>query len=91
MKIVTLCGCGLGTCFLLKFAVEKVLNQLGMPAEVIPCDLSNASLERADIFVFPQGLQVDKDLTENAYRIEIRNVIDEQEIEEKLKIYIKGS
>jgi Phosphotransferase system, galactitol-specific IIB component len=90
MRIITLCGCGLGTCFILKFTVEKVLKHYGVVAEVTPCDLSSAALEHADIYVYPQGLQIDTDIPHGSHCIQIRNVIDEQEIEEKLKQYIKN-
>jgi PTS system ascorbate-specific IIB component len=91
MKIITLCGCGLGTCFILKFIVEKALKRMGVEAEVEPCDLSNAALGNADIYVFPQGLRADEDLPERAHCIEIYNVIDDQEIENKLKKYLKAN
>jgi len=92
MRIVTVCGCGLGTCFILKFTVEKVLGRLGVAAEVTPCDISSAALEKADIYIFLLGLQVEGEFSADARCIEIYDVIDEMEIEEKLKtcIYIKG-
>ena len=44
MRIVTLCTCGLGTCFALKIKVEEVLERMGIICEVIPCDLGSADL-----------------------------------------------
>ena len=41
MKIVTLCTCGLGTCFALKIKLEEVLEYLGISCEVVPCDLGS--------------------------------------------------
>lgn len=89
MKIITLCGCGLGTCFLLKFTVEKVLAKHGVSAQVTPCDLGSAPLEYADIYVFPQGLETKGTLSPGAKFVEIENVIDEVEIEAKLTRYLE--
>ncbi len=43
MKIVAVCGMGIGTSVLLKMNAEKVLAQLGIEATVTAADMSTAS------------------------------------------------
>jgi PTS system ascorbate-specific IIB component len=42
MKIVAVCGMGIGTSVLLKMNIEKVLVQLGLEATVEAVDMSTA-------------------------------------------------
>lgn len=42
MRIVAVCGMGIGTSVLLKMNAEKVLNQLGIEAVVEAADMSTA-------------------------------------------------
>ncbi|AMB40380.1 PTS sugar transporter subunit IIB [Paenarthrobacter ureafaciens] len=42
MKIVAVCGMGIGTSVLLKMNAEKVLNQLGIEADVEAADIGVA-------------------------------------------------
>lgn len=91
MKIVTLCGCGLGTCFTLRFIVEEALREHGLKAQVVTCDLGSASFEHADIYLFPHGLRASGSLPEDARLVEIENVLDGGEIWEKLKPFMKSA
>lgn len=43
MKIVTVCGMGIGTSVLLKMNTEKVLRQLGIDADVEAADIGVAA------------------------------------------------
>ena len=85
MKIVTLCTCGLGTCFALNIKVEEVLESLGLSCEVLPCDLSSGFLEAADLYVVPYGLDVDVNSLGGFGVLVIEDVLDTEEIEKKLQ------
>lgn len=49
MKIITVCGMGLGTSLILKMTVEKVLKERGLIYSVEACDIGVASSTEADI------------------------------------------
>lgn len=91
MKIVTLCTCGLGTCFILKVKTEEVLAELGVSCEVVPCDLSGSQMEQADLYLVPYGMDVDWIAMHKIPVIVIHDVVNAEEIRDKLKIYLNAS
>ncbi len=91
MKIVTLCTCGLGTCFVLKVKTEEVLAELGVSCEVVPCDLSGSEMEHADLYLIPYGMEVDWLAMRRVPVILIHDVVDTGEIREKLAAYFDAS
>lgn len=58
MKIVTMCGCGLGTCLVLKYTAQKALEELGVEATIVPCSIDNCMFEKADLYLVPYGLVI---------------------------------
>lgn len=84
MKILVVCGHGLGSSFMVEMNVQEVLKQLNADnnIEVEHSDIMTASPEMADLFI------CGKDLEENASRLGdvliLDNILDKQELEEKL-------
>jgi len=85
MKIITVCGMGIGTSVLLKMNAEKVLRQLGIDADVEAADIGVARgmARDADIVLTSADLapeigDVDADV------IIINNFFDLVEIADKL-------
>ncbi|MCY7289984.1 MAG: PTS sugar transporter subunit IIB [Cryobacterium sp.] len=85
MKIITVCGMGIGTSVLLKMNAEKVLRQLGIDADVEAADIGVARgmARDADIVLTSADLapeigDVDADV------IVINNFFDLVEIADKL-------
>lgn len=91
MKIVTLCTCGLGTCFILKVKTEEVLAELGIACEVVPCDLSSSQMEQADLYLVPYGMDLGWVSMRKIPVILIQDVVDTEEIREKLITYLNAS
>lgn len=67
MKIVTVCGNGIGSSLLLKMKVEAITKDMGMTGvEVSSCDSNAAVGQNADVYVtvkefkdiFPEGTNV---------------------------------
>lgn len=88
MRIVTVCGCGLGTCLLLKMTVESVLNEAGVDAEVIHSDLGSATSIDCDLFVIT--LDMENQFKESGKKyVSIKNVSDKNEMKEKLSPFIE--
>ncbi|WML46701.1 PTS sugar transporter subunit IIB [Neobacillus sp. PS3-34] len=52
MKILAVCGSGLGSSFMLEMNIQQILNELGVKGvEVEHSDLSSATPDAADIFI----------------------------------------
>lgn len=87
MKIVAVCGCGLGSSFILELNVKKVLSAMGIEdAQVEHSDLSSLARNCADILVAardiaPQCLPYGK-------VVSLKSVLDREELSAKLKAAI---
>ncbi len=85
MKIVAVCGMGIGTSVLLKMNIEKVLMQLGLEATVEAVDMSTARSAgfEANIVMTTPDL-VDKLQGLPAEIIEVEHFFDLEELQTKL-------
>lgn len=87
MKILVVCGNGLGSSFIMELNVKKALNELGKEAEVGHTDLATARTEEADLFIGAQDIisQLD-DGSRNVVALE--NVMNLGEIKTKIAPYL---
>ena len=88
MKIMAVCGSGLGSSFMVEMNIKKVLKKIGVEAEVEHSDLASALPGAADVFV------MGKDIAESATvpadkLIVLDSIISMPELEEKLTDYFK--
>ncbi len=85
MKIVAVCGMGIGTSVLLKMNIEKVLVHLGLEATVEAVDMSTARSAgfEANIVMTTPDL-VDKLQGLPAEIIEVEHFFDLEELQTKL-------
>jgi PTS system ascorbate-specific IIB component len=85
MKIIAVCGMGIGTSVLLKMNTEKVLRKLGVDADVEAADIGVARgmARDAEIVLTSQEL-VSEIGSVDAEVIVIENFFDLAEIEDKL-------
>ena len=51
MKIMVVCGHGLGTSLMMEMSIKKILQELGVTAEVDHMDLGSAKGSNCDIFI----------------------------------------
>ena len=85
MKIVAICGAGIGSSGILKVNTERVLKRLGLEAEVTAVDLSSLSVDAADAQVILTSREfVDAIGPSNADVIVIENYFDTEELARKL-------
>ena len=86
MKIVTICGAGVGTSGILKVNAERVLQRLGLEATVVATDLSRVSDEADDAQVILTSPEfVDAIGTTYADVIVVENYFDTAELAAKLE------
>lgn len=85
MKFLVVCGHGLGSSFMVEMNAKQALSELNAPndLEVEHSDLGSASSDMADIFI------CGRDLADNLSRlgelIVLDNILDKDELKEKLK------
>lgn len=84
MKILAVCGSGLGSSFMLSMNIQEVLNELGVAGiSVEHSDLSSVTSDMADFFV------MGRDIAEGAIGLQektvvLDSIIDRQELIDKL-------
>lgn len=83
MKIMAICGSGLGSSFMVEMNIKKVLKKLNIQADVEHSDLSSATPEAADLFVMAKDIAASASVPE-AKLVVINNIIDINELEAQL-------
>lgn len=86
MKIMAICGSGLGSSFMVEMNIKKVLKKLNIEAEVEHSDLSSATPDAADVFVMAKDIAASARLSDSQLVV-INNIIDINELENKLSAY----
>ena len=86
MKIMAVCGHGLGSSFMLEMNIKKALKLIGVEAAVEHADLSSATADAADLFVIGKDLSSSITVPENK-KVVLNSIIDNKELEEKLRAY----
>jgi len=84
MKILVVCGNGLGSSFIMELNVKKALLELGKDAEVAHTDLASAMAEQADIYI-GAGDIIDQLDNGNRTIVRIVNMMSISEIQSKLE------
>ncbi len=87
MKILVVCGSGLGSSFILELNVKKALEAMGKEAEVTHTDLASSKAEKADIYLGAADI-VNELAKDNAIIVSIVNMMNISEIKEKLEPWL---
>ncbi len=90
MKILTVCGAGLGSSFACQMSIEAVLRELGIEATLDHTDISSVSGMTADIIVSAKNFETQFE----RYNIKcptvfLNRLVDKNEIKEKLVPVLK--
>ncbi|KIS42744.1 PTS sugar transporter subunit IIB [Kosakonia radicincitans] len=86
MKIMAICGSGLGSSFMVEMNIKKVLKKLNIEAEVEHSDLSSATPGAADVFVMAKDIAASASVPENQLVV-LSNIIDINELEAKISAF----
>jgi PTS system ascorbate-specific IIB component len=86
VKVVAICGAGVGTSAILKVNAERVLARLDIDADVTASDVAGLATTAADAQVILTSPElVEKIGATNADVVVIQNYFDLDELEEKLE------
>ncbi|MFV0499592.1 MAG: PTS sugar transporter subunit IIB [Bacilli bacterium] len=89
MKIMALCGSGLGSSFMVELNIKNVLKDLGVTdAEVGHTSVAQANPDQADLFVI--GVDLAQSLPAYNILVVLNNLMDKFELKEKLSLHLKG-
>ena len=89
MKIMAVCGSGLGSSFMLEMNIENVLKKLGVTGvEVEHTDLGSATKDMADVFIAAKDIAGGMDHLGEV--IVLDNLLDNETLEVKLEDYLKS-
>jgi PTS system ascorbate-specific IIB component len=89
VKIVTICGAGIGASGILKVNAERVLQRLGLTATVVAADLASVSQVAADAQVILTSAEfVEAIGITRADVVVIENYFDADELSTKLEAAI---
>ncbi|WGE31653.1 MULTISPECIES: PTS sugar transporter subunit IIB [Actinobacillus] len=87
MKIMAVCGNGIGSSFMMEMNIKKVLKKLNVEAEVGHTDLASVTADDADIFVMGKDIASSATSLPAERIIIVTNLISPVEFEEKLTAY----
>lgn len=91
LKIVAICGCGMGSSVILKMNAEKVLKELNVKANIEVADATSGkgAAMNADLVLIGKELaSLFKDL--NKPVIQLTNFVDKNELKNKLQQYFES-
>ena len=89
MKILAVCGNGLGSSMMLAMTVKKVIGSMGVTADVSNTDLASSKTERADYYIgSPEIMAQLDDGTRKV--ISVKNLLSASEIEEALSAHLNA-
>ena len=86
MKIICVCGLGMGSSLILKMSVESAMKQLGIPCDVEHWAAGIMGMD-ADLIVAAEDFR--DELADHTNVVIVRNVVKVDEIREALEAYLK--
>jgi PTS system ascorbate-specific IIB component len=88
MKILAVCGTGLGSSFMVEMNIKSILKELGAErVEVEHSDLGAATPGAADIFI--AGRDIAMAMKHLDHVVELNNLLDKKELKEKISAALK--
>ncbi|AHN72663.1 hypothetical protein CF65_02568 [Aggregatibacter actinomycetemcomitans HK1651] len=86
MKIMAVCGSGLGSSFMMEMNAKKALAKLGIDAEVNHTDLESVTVNDADVFIMASDIAESSSIPVEKIVV-VKNIVSVGEFEEKLAAY----
>lgn len=91
MKILAVCGFGMGSSMVLRFTIEKAVAALGMDAEVEHTDLASVAGMPADVILTSPELVNQLKGSVQAQVLPVRNYTDKNEVQALLASVLGGA
>jgi len=86
MKIITVCGMGVGSSLILKMTVESAMSQLGKPCDVEHWDMGTVKGKACDLIVTTDGFT--EQFSDTDHVVFVSNILDVNEAKEKIELFL---
>lgn len=83
LKVVTVCGCGLGSSLIAKMNIDDILSKHKINASIETADGSSALGEKCDLYVTTTQFESQLSTSESPV-VAVSNLVNKDELEEKL-------
>ena len=84
LKVLCVCGLGMGSSLILRMTVETALARMGLPAEIDHTDLSSARSMSPDVVV-GQGMHTDELAGIAPVVVAVTDFLDDAAVESRLR------
>ena len=91
MKILAVCGFGVGSSMVLKMSIDKVVKELGLKATVENTDLSTAKATPADVYFTSNELLGELNSSVKAPVYPIKKYMDVAEVRVQMEKFLNES
>lgn len=88
MKILAVCGFGVGSSMVLKMTLEKAVKELGLDAEVKNTDIASAKVEQADVYFTSAELKPDLESSTDKPVYAIKRYMDKDEVLKAMNAFL---
>lgn len=88
MKILAVCGFGVGSSMVLKMTIDKVCNELGIDATVENTDITSAQSTEADYIFTSKELASQLETRVSCPVIPIERYMDKEEVQRKFSEFV---
>ena len=89
MKILAVCGFGVGSSMVLKMTIDKVAKEMGIQASVENTDLSSAKATQADVYFTSQELLNDLSSSVKNPVYPVKKYMDKEEVKMQLEKFLE--
>lgn len=89
LKIITVCGLGVGSSLIMKMTVDSAMKQLGVPCSIEHWDMGTVKGKPCDFIVTTEGFR--KSFAHENNVIFVNNIVDVNEMKEKLAAYLQAN
>ncbi len=89
MKILAVCGFGVGSSMVLKMTIDKVAKEMGIQASVENTDLSTAKATQADVYFTSQELLNELSSSVKNPVYPVKKYMDKEEVKMQLEKFLE--
>lgn len=88
LKVITVCGLGVGSSLILKMTVDQAATQLGVNCNIEHWDMGTVKGRECDLIVTTNGFR--KNFADQENVVFVENIVDVKEVKEALETYFKN-
>ena len=89
LKIITVCGLGVGSSLIMKMTVDSAMSQLGVKCNIEHWDMGTVKGRECDFIVTTYGFK--KYFEDQKNVVFVNNIVDIKEMNSALEAYLKST